>query len=69
MTATGVIKQIQQLPRGEQAQVIRFAMELARERQLSGAELTELAQQLADTRDPAVAARLRAEIHHGFYGE
>ena len=69
MTATGVIREIKQLPRAEQSRVIRFALELARERQLSGEELSGRAQRLADTQDPAEAKRLRAEIHRGFYGE
>jgi len=69
MTATGVIEEIKHLPRAEQSRVIRFALELARERQLSGDELTGLAQRLADTQDPAEAKQLRAEIHRGFYGE
>lgn len=69
MTATGVIEEIKQLPREEQSQVIRFAFELARERQLSGDELARLAQRLAKTQDPAETQRVRAEIHRGFYGE
>ena len=69
MTATGVIEEIKHLPREEQSRVIRFALELARERQLSGDELAGLARRLADTQDPAQANRLRAEIHRGFYGE
>jgi Arc/MetJ-type ribon-helix-helix transcriptional regulator len=69
MTATGVIEQIKHLPREEQSQVIRFALELARDRQLSGAELAGLAERLADAQDPAEAKRLRAEIHRGFYGD
>ena len=69
MTATGVIEEIKQLPRAEQSQVIRFAFELARERQFSGDQLTELAQRMTDATDPAEALRLREEIHRGFYGE
>lgn len=69
MTAAGVIEEIKQLPRAEQSRVIRFALELAHERQLPGEELTELAQRLADTADPTEARRLREEIRRGFYGE
>ena len=69
MTATGVIEEIKHLPRAEQSRVIRFALELARERQLPGDELAGLAQRLAETHDPAEAKQLRAEIHRGFYGE
>jgi signal transduction histidine kinase len=49
--------------------VLRFAFEQARERQLSGEELAELAQRMADADDPAEKNRLREEIHRGFYGE
>ncbi|HEY5298243.1 MAG TPA: TilS substrate-binding domain-containing protein [Verrucomicrobiae bacterium] len=69
MTATAVIEEIKHLPPGEQSRVLRFAFELARERQLSGEELAELAQQMADSNDPAEKKRLREEIHRGFYGE
>ena len=69
MTANAVIKEIKQLPRAEQSRVIHFALELARERQLSGDRLSELARQMADSANPAEVQRLRAEIHRGFYGE
>ena len=69
MTATAVIEEIKQLPRDEQSRVIRYAFELARERQLSGEALADLAQQMADAHDPAEKKRLREEIHRGFYGE
>jgi hypothetical protein len=69
MTATAVIEEIKHLPREEQSRVLRFAFELARERQLSGEELAELAQRMADSCDPAEKRRLREEIHRGFYGE
>jgi hypothetical protein len=69
MTATGVIEEIKHLPRAEQSRVIQFAFELARERQLSGDKLSELAQRMADSNDPAEAQKLREEIHRGFYGE
>ena len=69
MTTTPVIEEIKQLPRAEQSRVLRFAFELARERQLSGAELTKLARQMADSNDAAEKKKLREEIHRGFYGE
>lgn len=69
MTASGVIEEIKQLPRAEQSRVIQFAFELARGRQLSGDKLSELAQRMADSNDPAEAQKLREEIHRGFYGE
>jgi hypothetical protein len=69
MTATAVIEEIKHLPRAEQSRVLQFAFELARERQLSGKELAGLAQQMADSKDPAEAKKLREEIHRGFYGQ
>jgi hypothetical protein len=69
MTASGVIEEIKHLPRVEQSRVIQFAFELARERQLSGEELSALAQRMADSKDAAEARKLRDEIHRGFYGE
>jgi len=68
VTATQVIQEIRHLPGEEQARVLRFAFELARQRQLSGDELAELAQRMADSNDPAEKKRLREEIHRGFYG-
>lgn len=69
MTATAVIEEIKHLPRAEQSRVIQFTFELARERQLPGQELSALAQRMADADNPAEAAKLRDEIHRGFYGE
>jgi isocitrate/isopropylmalate dehydrogenase len=69
MTANAVIEEIKLLPRSEQSRVLQFAFELARERQLPGDTLAELARRMADSHDPAEKARLRGEIHHGFYGE
>ena len=69
MTASAVIEEIKQLPRAEQSRVLHFALELARERQLPGHKLSELAQKMTDASDPAEAQKLRDEIHRGFYGE
>ena len=69
MTATAVIEEIKQLPREEQSRVIQFVNELARNRQLSGKALAELAQQMVGAKDPAEASRLREEIVRGFYGD
>lgn len=68
MSANQVIEEIKQLSHAEQSHVLRFALELARDRQLSGEALAELAQQMADATDPAEKSRLREEIHRGFYG-
>jgi hypothetical protein len=69
MTATGVIEEIKHLPRREQSRVIQFAFELARKYQLPGGKLSELAQQMADSDNPAEVEKLKAEITRGFYGE
>ena len=69
MTAATVIEEIKHLPRAEQSRVIQFAFELARERQLSGDKLSELAQRMADSENPDEVQKLREEIHRGFYGE
>jgi len=69
MSANQVIEEIKHLPRAEQSRVLQFAFELARERQLPGNQLSELAQQMADASNPAEVKKLRDEIHRGFYGE
>jgi hypothetical protein len=69
MTATGVIEEIKHLPRAEQSRVIQFAFELARKHQLPGKKLSELAQRMADSDNPAEVEKLKAEITRGFYGE
>ena len=69
MSASQVIEEIKHLPRAEQSRVLRFAFELARERQLPGQELSDLAQKMADAGDSAEAKKLRDEIQRGFYGE
>jgi hypothetical protein len=68
MKATEVIDEIKHLSPSEQAEVIRFAIGLARDRQLSGEELGQLADQLAKSEDPAEIARLRSAMTRGFYG-
>ena len=69
MTAEKVIEEIKQLTREEQSRVLEFTFELARQRQLSGKELTALAQQMVDCDDPAEVERLKVELTRGFYGE
>jgi isocitrate/isopropylmalate dehydrogenase len=69
MTAAKLIEEIKQLPREEQSRVLEFAFQLARERQLSGKDLTALARRMLDSDDPAEVQRLEAEITRGFYGE
>ncbi len=69
MTAAKVIEDIMHLPREEQSRVLEFAFQLARERQLSGKELSALAQRMVDSDDPVEVERLKSEITHGFYGD
>ena len=69
VTAAKVIEEIKHLPPGEQAEVIQFAVGLARSRQLTGKELGELAERLAESNDPAEIVRLKSAMTSGFYGE
>ncbi len=69
MTASQIIEEIKRLDPKEQLGVIRFAYQLDAERQLTGDELSRLAQKMVDTNDAAEAARIREEIVRGFYGE
>ena len=63
-----MIEDIKHLSPAEQAEVIRFAFQLARKRQLTGEELGELANQMVGAKDPVVASQLREDIVRGFYG-
>jgi hypothetical protein len=68
MSALEIIKEIRQLPDEEQAKVKNFVRENLESGQLSGVELTALAQKMVDAKDPAEAKRLEDEIVRGFYG-
>jgi hypothetical protein len=68
MSAADVIQEIKQLPAAEQAEVIQFALQLARTRPLTASELTSLAQRMAESNDPAEVERLKTSITRGFYG-
>ena len=69
MTAEQIIEQIKQLDKDEQRLVIHFAYKLDAERQLTGNELSKLAERMATTSDEVEAARIRESIARGFYGE
>ncbi len=69
MTSAAIIKEIKQLPPSEQAEVIQFTFGLAQTRQLTGTELGELADKLANSSDPAEITRLKSAMTRGFYGE
>jgi hypothetical protein len=68
VTATQIIAEIKRLAPEEQLGVIRFAYELDAERQLTGDELSGLAERMVNATDPAEQARLREAIVRGFYG-
>ena len=68
MSATDVIEEIKQLTAAEQAEVIKFALQLARTRPLTAGELTSLAQRMVESDDPAEVERLKTSIARGFYG-
>jgi len=68
VTAEQVIREIEALPREEQVRVIQFAYRLDAQRQLTGPELTTLANRLVRSTDPAETLLLREEIARGFYG-
>ena len=69
MTSAAIIEEIKRLPPDEQVEVIQFTAELARKRQLTAAELGELAERLAASDDPAEIIRLKSAMTRGFYGE
>jgi len=62
MTATQVIEEIMRLRPSEQVEVIQFALQLARTRQLTARELGELADRLAQATDPAEILRLKSAM-------
>ena len=68
MTASQIIHEIGTLPPDEQAKVVQFAYRLDAERQLTGPELSGLAERLVASTDPAETALLRETITRGFYG-
>ena len=53
MTATQIIEEIKRLGPEDQVGVIRFAYKLDAERQLTGDELSGLAERMVNTTDPA----------------
>jgi hypothetical protein len=69
VTANQIIEEIERLDPKEQLGVIRFAYQLDAERQLTGKELSALAERMVNATDPAEQARVREEIVRGFYGQ
>ena len=68
MTASQIIDEIKSLAPEEQLKVIHFAYRIDAERQLSGKELSSLAERMANSTDPGETAMLREAIVRGFYG-
>ena len=68
MSANQLISEIQRLSPEDQAEVIRFAYRLDAERQLTGEELSALAERMVGSTDPLQMAMFREEIVRGFYG-
>ena len=62
MSAADVIEEIKQLTAAEQAEVIQFALQLARTRPLTAGELTSLAQRMVESDDPAEVERLKTTL-------
>lgn len=69
MTATQIIEEIKRLDPQQQLGVIRFAYQLDAERQLTGDELSGLAEHMVRSTDPEEQARIREQIMRGFYGQ
>ncbi len=69
MTASQIIEEIKRLGPEEQVGVIRFAYQLDAERQLTGDELSGLAERMVNTTDSAEQLRIREQIIRGFYGQ
>lgn len=68
MTASQIIEEIKRLDPQQQLGVIRFAYQLDAERQLTGDELSGLAERMVRTTDPEEQAKIRDQIMRGFYG-
>ena len=62
MSATDVIEEIKQLTAAEQAEVIQFALQLARTRRLTAGELTSLGQRMVESDDPTEVERLKSSL-------
>jgi hypothetical protein len=69
MTADQIIEDIKSLPRDQQSRVVKFAVELARSRQIPAEDLVVIAQKMLETNDPAEKKRLEDDLTRGFYGD
>ncbi len=69
VTAGGIIREIEQLPSNEKAEVLSVLLRSqAKNSRLSPEELVALADQMVAAQDPGEADRLEAQILAGFYG-
>lgn len=70
MSAADIIREIEQLPPQERAEVVRFARQLEAEvvRQLSPGELGQLAERLIAAKTEAEAEVIKQAMVDGFYG-
>ncbi|MBI3877089.1 MAG: hypothetical protein HY300_14225 [Verrucomicrobia bacterium] len=69
MNSAAIIEEIRHLPPAGQAEVIHFALQLARERALTPDELSSLARRMVESDDPAEVEKIKSAITRGFYGE
>jgi len=69
VTVSQIIDEIKSLPPEEQLKVIHFAYRIDAERQLSGEELSSLAERMANSTDAGEAALLREAIFRLVYRE
>ena len=67
MTPDEIIEEIRRLDLKEQLGVIRVACQLATQRRLTGKELSELAEQMVKTTNPAEEAIIREAMIRGFH--
>jgi hypothetical protein len=68
MTAAQIIDEIKRHSPEEQTAAVRMVYELDAGRNLSGPELSALAERLVNSQDPVEASRVRETIVRGFYG-
>lgn len=68
MSAVEIIEAIKELPPGQRAEVVLFAVQYEPVKKLAPEELGELAERLAAVNDAGEAAGIEKAIVNGFYG-
>ena len=68
VSAAQIIEQIRTLPALERLEVVAFARTMKLDRDLTGEELAQIAQRLADSTDPAEIEMLKDALQAGWYG-